>query len=74
MTPGGTLTILHVFAGADGEYPQGALVQATNGNLYGTTEGGGANSDGTVFKITPSGTLTTVHSFDGTDGNGPLGG
>ena|ERR1039458_4492218 len=29
---------------------------------------GGANTYGTVFKITPSGTLTTLHSFNSTDG------
>jgi uncharacterized repeat protein (TIGR03803 family) len=39
------------------------LVQATNGNFYGTTSAGGANGYGTVFKITPSGTLTTLYSF-----------
>jgi uncharacterized repeat protein (TIGR03803 family) len=38
-------------------------VQATDGNLYGTTSGGGAYDKGTVFNITPSGTLTTLHSF-----------
>ena len=48
----------------DGANPFAALVQATDGNFYGTTYCGGANgSDGTVFKITPSGTLTTLYSF-----------
>jgi uncharacterized repeat protein (TIGR03803 family) len=32
------------------------LVQATDGNFYGTTQGGGANGYGTVFKMTPSST------------------
>ena len=68
ITPSGTLTTLHSFCSqsncADGEYPEAGLVQATNGNFYGTTyAGGGANSRGTVFKITPSGTLTTLYSF-----------
>ena len=68
ITPSGTLTTLHSFCSqtncGDGEYPTGALVQATDGNLYGTTYGGGANLHyGTVFKITPSGTLTTLYSF-----------
>ena len=44
------------------------IVQATDGNFYGTTEGGGANVYGTIFKITSSGKLTTLHSFDKTDG------
>jgi uncharacterized repeat protein (TIGR03803 family) len=64
ITPSGTLTTLHSFDGADGESPDAGLVQATNGNFYGTTEYGGANHYyGTVFKITPSGTLTTLYSF-----------
>src|SRR5271166_193046 len=58
-----TFTTLHSFNGTDGSSPYAGLVQATDGNLYGTTGGGGANSYGTVFKITPSGTLTTLYSF-----------
>jgi len=79
ITLGGTLTTLHSFCAQSTQYctdglgPDG-LVQATNGNLYGTTTGGGANGDGTVFKITPSGTLTTLHTFDRTDGSGPYAG
>jgi|HubBroStandDraft_1064217.scaffolds.fasta_scaffold13126_3 uncharacterized repeat protein (TIGR03803 family) len=67
ITPSGELTTLYSFCGQnpcpDGEHPQGVLVQATNGNLYGTTENGGLSFNGTVFEITPSGTLTTLHSF-----------
>jgi uncharacterized repeat protein (TIGR03803 family) len=49
---------------ADGSNPYAALIQAADGNLYGTTFGGGSSKGfGTVFKITPSGTLTTLHSF-----------
>ena len=47
-------------------------MQATDGNFYGTTNEGGTNSNGTVFKITPSGVLTTLHNFNGTDGSGPI--
>lgn len=54
---------LHSFGGTDGVYSSAALVQATDGNLYGTTANGGANGDGTIFRITPSGTLTTIYSF-----------
>jgi uncharacterized repeat protein (TIGR03803 family) len=70
VTPSGTLTTLHSFDGADGTEPH-ALVQATNGNFYGTTAFGGANGDGTVFEITPGGTLTTLASFNVTDGANP---
>jgi uncharacterized repeat protein (TIGR03803 family) len=77
ITPGGTLTTLYTFCSqsncADGDNPYGGLIQGTDGNFYGTTLLGGANSYGTVFKITPSGTLTTLHSFDSTDGDCPNG-
>src|ERR1700733_1549591 len=72
MTPSGDLTTLYSFcsraACADGRASQGALMQATNGDFYGTTTEGGANCPkmggcGTVFKITPSGALTTIYNF-----------
>jgi uncharacterized repeat protein (TIGR03803 family) len=64
ITPGGTLTTLHSFDFFDGASPTAALVQGTDGNIYGTTYGGGANQYyGTVFKITPSGTFTSLYSF-----------
>ncbi len=63
-----TLTTLHSFDGTDGSYPFGGVVQALDGNLYGTTYSGGTANDGTVFKVTPGGTFTSLHSFDGTDG------
>src|ERR1017187_5933854 len=77
IAPSGTLTTLYSFCSqgtcTDGEEPFGALVQATNGSLYGTTPLGGANDAGTVFKITPGGTLTTLHSFSGgADGGDPV--
>jgi uncharacterized repeat protein (TIGR03803 family) len=81
ITPGGTLTTLHSFAGTvlgatgDGAYPRGGLIQATDGNFYGTTSGGGVADSGTVFEITAGGTLTTLYSFcslaDCADGSGP---
>ena len=68
ITPGGTFTTIYRFCSltncADGGVPFAGLVQATNGDLYGTTYMGGANYDGgTIFQITPSGTLTTIYSF-----------
>jgi uncharacterized repeat protein (TIGR03803 family) len=77
ITPEGVLTTLHYFAGPDGLSPSGALVQGTDGNLYGTTSSGGpANSSchfgcGTIFRITPEGKFTTLHTFDGLDGQYP---
>ena len=72
MTPSGTLVWVYSFCAnlpcADGRSPYAALVQASDGNFYGTTSAGGSNQlcdngCGTIFKITPSGTLTTVHNF-----------
>jgi uncharacterized repeat protein (TIGR03803 family) len=78
ITLSGNLTALYSFCSqtncTDGSEPYAGLVQATDGNLYGTTLAGGANDDGTVFKITRSGTLTTLHSFDYTGGYLPDGG
>ncbi len=54
-----------------GPTPQAGLVQATDGNFYGTTSGSGVSNTGTVFEITPSGKLTTLHTFDGADGELP---
>jgi uncharacterized repeat protein (TIGR03803 family) len=67
ITPSGTLTTLYSFCSqagcADGREPAAGLIQGSDGNFYGTTIVGGANDDGTVFKLTPSGGLTTLHSF-----------
>ena len=73
MTPSGALTTLYAFtAGDDGGDSQTGLIEGRDGNFYGTTRFGGANANGTVFKITPSGMLTTLVSFDGTNGDEPL--
>jgi uncharacterized repeat protein (TIGR03803 family) len=63
ITPAGNLTTLYRFGYTDGAFPYAGLIQATNGNFYGTTIYGGANGYGTVFEITSTGTLTTLYSF-----------
>ncbi len=74
ITPSGTLTELHRFAGgADGASPRGDLI-GINGIFYSTTRNGGPQDDGTVFKITPSGTETVLYRFTGRDGQLPLAG
>jgi uncharacterized repeat protein (TIGR03803 family) len=86
VTTDGTLTSLYSFCSQhdcpDGGNPNSGLVQAVDGNFFGTTEAGGAHetnpndpAEGTVFKITPAGKLTTLYSFcaavDCTDGSSP---
>jgi uncharacterized repeat protein (TIGR03803 family) len=74
ITLAGALTTLHSFDSTHGANPIAALIQATDGNFYGTTYAGGTGGDwGTVFKITPAGQLTTLHSFQGSDGGQPYG-
>lgn len=64
MTPAGTVSLLHSFTGSsDGRMPMGALVQASDGNLYGTCYSGGANGQGTAFRISPKGTFTKIYDF-----------
>jgi uncharacterized repeat protein (TIGR03803 family) len=89
ITTAGKLITLHSFDGTDGALPIAGqnsaaadLVQATDGNFYGTTSQGGASNlgalGGTVFRITPAGKLTTLHSFcsetNCTDGTTPYAG
>ena len=67
ISPAGKLTTLHSFClqpvCTDGGGPLAGLVQATNGNFYGTTAGGGSDGFGTVFEISPAGRFTTLYSF-----------
>ena len=76
--PAQTFTTLHTFTGGyyDGAYPQGTLVQGTDGNLYGTAASGGVGA-GVFFKLSPSGAFYLLHSFQealSSDGSFPSGG
>jgi uncharacterized repeat protein (TIGR03803 family) len=83
IAPNGAYTVLHEFNG-DGAYPNGAPIQATNGNLYGTTRLTTYNTGtyGTVYEITSAGVFSTIYTqnpangtmflsplIQGTDGN-----
>jgi uncharacterized repeat protein (TIGR03803 family) len=79
ITPEGSLTTLFNFCPlscADGNNPETALVEGSDGNFYGTTVGG-TTGLGTIFKITSQGQLTTIHTFcsqpNCKDGATPLG-
>ncbi|MGZ8927332.1 MAG: choice-of-anchor tandem repeat GloVer-containing protein [Methylobacter sp.] len=77
ISPSGDFTVLHEFDGADGgATPYAGLIQANDGNFYGTTFSGGSNSNGTVFKIDASGNFNVLHNFgpDNNYANSPYGG
>jgi uncharacterized repeat protein (TIGR03803 family) len=86
ISSAGTLTTLYNFCSVggtecrDGAAPSASLVQGTEGTLYGTTQRGGRNSNGTVFKISPDGRFSTLYSFcsagggECTDGAAPSAG
>ena len=74
LTPAARLPLLHSFTGlSDGGVPRSGLIQASDGNFYGDTEGGGAC--GVAYKVTAGGTLTPLHEFAGgaSDGCQPFG-
>jgi len=72
----GNETVLYSFTGPpDGAHPWSGLIMDKEGNLYGTTSGGGTSSNcsggcGTVFKLDSSGNETVLHSFTDSDGDG----
>jgi uncharacterized repeat protein (TIGR03803 family) len=77
VTAAGTLTTLFSFSDSQGFLATGALIQATDGNFYGATEGGGFA--GALFKVTPAGAYRPLYLFckqfgclDGGNPYGPL--
>jgi uncharacterized repeat protein (TIGR03803 family) len=64
VTPEGQFTTLVVFDRTNGARPERPLIQAKDGNFYGTTYMGGTKQQGTLFRLTPSGQLTTLVQFD----------
>ena len=79
LTLDGDYEVLHHFdaVSGSGDRPIGRLVQARDGNLYGTTIGGGLNSCpggdcGTVFRLTPTGDYRVIYNFGGQPGDGAV--
>jgi uncharacterized repeat protein (TIGR03803 family) len=74
ISTNGVFATLYSFSGGnDGSSPYAGVIQANDGNLYGTTAYGGTNGDGTVFQITTHGQLATLYSFTGgNDGSSPF--
>jgi uncharacterized repeat protein (TIGR03803 family) len=73
ISTNGALISLYFFPGStEGANPEAGLVQGSDGNFYGTTDDGGPDNYGTVFKITTNGALSTLYSFTGgVDGANP---
>jgi uncharacterized repeat protein (TIGR03803 family) len=71
--------ILYSLSWTDGLGPSGNLLLDSNGNLYGTTSGGGAGASGTVFTLHPPSaggkawTFASIYSFTGSEGAYPNG-
>ncbi len=67
-----SITTLASFNGTDGAYPFAGLTINASGDLFGTTENGGSNNDGTVFELVNNGdgnyTTNTLASFSGSNG------
>jgi uncharacterized repeat protein (TIGR03803 family) len=76
LNPAGNYKVLHAFTGRpnDGGAPFAELIMDKRGSLYGTTNEGGTNGSGTVFKVFPNGNEIVLHSFNGTDGQAPYAG
>jgi uncharacterized repeat protein (TIGR03803 family) len=72
ITTAGAFTVVHSFTGwLDGANPRASLIQASDGNFYGTTQAEGAFAQGTIFRLS-LGTVTTLHAFNaGPDGAHP---
>lgn len=73
--PTGKYTVLHRFDGAHGACPQGELLKAKNGKLYGVTRAGGKHSLGVIFEFDsnrPTPLYRVVHNFDGIQGSHPM--
>jgi uncharacterized repeat protein (TIGR03803 family) len=75
LTPQAAIAVLHNFPDPqypnDGANPLVGLVQATDGNFYGATFGGGTSNNGTIFRITPAGAYSLLYNFDYNHGGYP---
>jgi uncharacterized repeat protein (TIGR03803 family) len=73
VTTSGKEKVLHNFGSSnDGKSPQAGLIRDSAGNLYGTTQYGGAYNNGTVFRVSGAGQEKVLLSFFSSDGEKPL--
>lgn len=73
LSPSGALTSIYQFERSRAEpSPLSGIMQATDGNFYGTTVEGGDTDLGTIFKLTPAGNYTQLHQFQIQEGSTPI--
>jgi uncharacterized repeat protein (TIGR03803 family) len=66
INPAGMTTMVYHFtSGVAGVVPSAPLVQASDGNFYGTTASGGPYNRGTIFRVTPAGQFSVIYNFTG---------
>ena len=70
MSTNGSFIWSFAFDNADGQAPAAGLVQAADGNFYGTTGFGGLDGFGTVFRISANGVFSNLYSFRNLRGDG----
>jgi len=73
ISPSGKETVLHAFSGTDGADPLAGVVMDAKGNLFGTTNGGGAHGSGVAYKLAANGRLNVLKAFDLGGDNGGVG-
>jgi len=64
--------VLHSFVGYDGSVPTSGLTLASNGSLYGMTQGGGGPAKGNIYKVTSAGVFKSIYVFRGNQGYDPF--
>ena len=73
ITTNGVFSSLFSFGSTNGMDPEARLLGANDGNLYGSTYGGGSNNRGTLYSISVQGEFTSLLSFTGANGSNPTG-
>jgi uncharacterized repeat protein (TIGR03803 family) len=70
LATNGAESLLHSFGGTgDGDNPDGAVTIEANGDMIGTTIGGGSTGNGVIWKLAADGTYTVLHAFTSDEGN-----
>ena len=64
--------VLHTFQGYDGSVPMSAMALASNGDLYGVTQGGGGPKEGNIYRVTSAGKFKSIYVFRGNEGYDPV--